>query len=228
VPNAKAQASKTQLIDYLRETMPSELSSVQLQRLQVYLNGQMLWTFDDITKLGPEGLKQLAVNKRIRQQFQNVIIKHIGMTEGVDDQRMVTVPKPKPPAKKDDCYVDPNPYARFMQSVDGRSSVGEWLRRMYPDVKPAKMTRVIKALGRQSIKTFDDLNSVGVSGVRKLLYVPAGVRDKLYEAIIWHLGVAGGHDDERPVTAIDPTPKRRRRGVLADLAPPRPRRCRRK
>jgi len=52
---------------------------------------------------------------------------------------------------------------RFAE-IKPNSLVGDWLRRMFPEITAGKMTRIIKAVSRQTIVTFEDLHRVGVSG----------------------------------------------------------------
>ncbi len=82
------------------------------------------------------------------------------------------------------------------------SPVGDWLRRAFPETKPVTMSRTILALQRQTIRTFDDLQRVGLDGIAKLVYVPTGVRAALREAFIYQLGVSQKYDDGKPVTAV--------------------------
>jgi hypothetical protein len=77
------------------------------------------------------------------------------------------------------------------------AKVGDWLRSTYPEIAAPKMTRAIKALSRQSVVTWADLHRIGLNGVEALLHVPAGLREKLREAIIFNIGDAGKHDDGR-------------------------------
>jgi len=224
VQDSAVAPTKTQLIDWIRSAFTfEELPRSQLKKIQLYLNGQLLNSFEDVVKLGPDGVRALTVPKKIRALLWERLVHHIGVSQEFDDQRMVTVPEIKPPAKKSKCFSVSNDLApkhlqmRFASDatansnanadVNERSLVGDWLRRMFPDVPALKMTRAIKALKRQTITTFADLRRVGVNGVAALLHVPGGVREKLHEAILWDLGVAGGHDDERMVPYIEPKPK---------------------
>jgi len=88
------------------------------------------------------------------------------------------------------------------------SPVGDWLRRAFPEIKPVQMSRFILALQRQTIRTFSDLKRIGVDGIKRLRYVPVGVREALHEAFIYNLGITDGHDDGRPVTATRYVPRK--------------------
>jgi len=196
-PLTAQSKDKEQLIKWLRANSP-DLIGAELKKIHLFLNGQLLFTFEDLTKLGPEGVASLSVSPKIKSKFKDLLIAHIGQTRGVEDGLMVTVPLyTKPVFVKDDCK-DENA-ARFAQ-VAPETSVGDWLSRMFPDTPKLQMTRAILDIKRQTIESFSDLHRVGLAGVAKLLYVPAGMREKLREAIIWHIGVTGGHDDQQMVT----------------------------
>jgi len=203
-PAQKPSPDKEQLIKWLRANSPGMIEA-ELKKLQLYLNGQLLFTFEDLIKLGPDGVKSLPISPKIRAQFTDLLVAHIGQTRGVDDGLMVAVPPyTKPPwmLKKEDCKDDENPRFVGVAPPPG-ATVGDWLRRMFPDTPKLKMERAIRDINRQSIVTFTDLNRVGLSGVAKMLYVPGDMREKLREAIFWHLGVAGGHDDELMVPYVE-------------------------
>ncbi len=73
----------------------------------------------------------------------------------------------------------------------------------------------------QSIRTFADLERVGLDGVGRLLYVPDGVREALRDAIIYHIGTQG-HDDGKFVAAqrYVPPPPVCTRLLLLPSSPP--------
>jgi len=197
-PIKPKSTDREELIKFIRANSPKLLES-KLKMIQIYLNGQMLWTFEDLVKLGPEGVKALQVPAAVRAQFTDLLIAHIAKTRpGVDDGLIVYVPLYKKPVPIDYCPDPDDSFSlhRFASGITPETSVGDWLRRMYPGIKPIKMTRAIQDLKRQTIVTFADLNRVGVAGVAKLLYVPKGMREALHEAVLWHLGVSDGYDNQ--------------------------------
>jgi len=195
---ALPKAPKDQLIQWVRANLPGETES-QYVSVHMYLNGQMIFTFEDLLGRGPDGIKALTVPEKFRNAFMDLMLKHIGTSRGVDDGMLVPTPplvKAKPPKKA--CPKKDNksqPRFSVVPPVAPNALVGDWLRRNFEDIKPLRMSRTILALERQSIKTFTDLKRVGLNGVKRLLHVPEGVREALREAIIYELGMNNGHDD---------------------------------
>jgi len=216
VKSAKKAAPKDQLMRWIRKNSVGA-SEAALKKIEVYLNGQMIHTFEDLLSKGEDGIRALLVGEEWRSKFMDLLLAHIGKTRGVDDGMLVPTealkkgynpkaPKEKKPCKHGDARQPqpaPTGAARFLAipvNNAAPSPVGAWLRAAFPDAKPLRMSRSILALERQNIRTFADLRRVGVAGVKRLLYVPDGVREALYEAVISHIGTEG-HDDGKPVTA---------------------------
>jgi len=207
-------APKDELIKFVA-SQNSDLTGARLHTLDLYLRSQNLFTLEDLTNLGSDGVKSLAgVPENVRNQFLEHLIKYIGTSRKVDDGMMVPVPeglKKRPPPKEEKaCPKAPPRFLQVAVNNAAPSPVGDWLRRAYPHIKPLHMSRTILALQRQTIRTFSDLRVIAGTppsfpGIDKLLYIPEGVREALREALIYHVGEEG-YDDHKPVTVLPNPP----------------------
>ena len=198
---ALPKAPKDQLMRWVRGRAPADTTEAAFKRLELYLDGQGIHTFEDLLSRGEEGIKALIVGDKWRGEFMELLISHIGKSRGVDDGLMVPTPKLVKGGipKKKSCHRHGEP--RFASvPIPATNLVGDWLKRSFPETKPLRMSRTILALERQTIRTFADLRRVGAKGVKRLLYVPDGVREALYEAVLYHIGTEG-HDDGKFVPA---------------------------
>jgi len=198
---ALPKAPKDQLIKWIRANLDGETEAGYV-KIHQFLKGQLIFTFEDLLKLGPDGIRALTVNDKLRGMFVDLMINHIGKSRGVDDGMLVPTPKLVKVKSKKECPSKRPSFLQVAVNPAAPSPVGDWLRRALPDTKPLRMSRTILALERQTIRTFADLNRVGLEGVKKLLYVPDGVRTALRDAIIYHLGITDGHDDGLMVPAV--------------------------
>jgi len=205
---AVPKAPKDEIIRWVRKEFPKETEGAYTQ-LHMYLNGQLIFTFDDLMAKGSDAVQALTIPDKFRAAFMDLMLKHIAKVHSADDGLMVPTPKlvkaapPKPACPKKNAAAAP----RFAQvPVPPNGLVGDWLRRNFPDIKPLRMSRTVLALERQSVKTFQDLKRVGLNGIQRLLYVPDGVREALREAVIYELGLNNGHDDGLMVPTVKYVP----------------------
>jgi len=194
------KAPKDQLIKWIRSRAPVGTTEADFAKLKLYLDGQLVHTFQDLLARGEEGIKSLLVGDKWRGEFMELLLQHIAKVHNADDGLMVPTHKLIKGGipKKKSCHRHGEP--RFASVPVKSNVVGDWLKRSFPDTKPLRMSRTILALERQAVKTFDDLRRLGAKGVKRLLYVPDGVRAALYEAVLYHIGTEG-HDDGNFVAA---------------------------
>jgi hypothetical protein len=99
--SAADYAKLSPLGKWLQRQFP-QLTRGALFKLDKKLNGQNLYTIDDVTKLGYDGINALHVSPAIRTRMREEVIVNVGQKSGAEDGAPVFVKpykKPPPPSK---------------------------------------------------------------------------------------------------------------------------------
>jgi len=165
-----------------------------LTKLRRYYNVK---TTEDLMALGKHGVAKLHIPAKYRTMLKDALVHHLGESKGFDDGKMVTVPKPKPKAKKvDECgalsFLEVQAAAESEAEsetgvVSMATPLGKFLLDKYPEDRK-KLRPIIKKLEGQMIWNFKHLAALGSDGIDSIT-IPKKYRRVLKDALVTDIGV---------------------------------------